>query len=102
MACCSSTCFSDESKLNCVQYLLQYGADVNATDKYRMTALMYAVQTLNHTVVDFLLTVPGLMINLQDKEGSSVGKVINVYSSLWFLNINFLSFVLGSVLCSHK
>ncbi|KAK6640940.1 hypothetical protein RUM44_012638 [Polyplax serrata] len=71
MACCSSTCFSDESKLNCVQYLLQYGADVNATDKYRMTALMYAVQTLNHTVVDFLLTVPGLMINLQDKEGSS-------------------------------
>lgn len=65
----------------CVRLLIQYGADVNATDKYMSTVLMTAAANGLVGLVDELLRVPGIDINKRDSEGWNV--------ILLFLGCNF-------------
>ncbi|EEB14692.1 ankyrin repeat, SAM and basic leucine zipper domain-containing protein, putative [Pediculus humanus corporis] len=80
MVCCTSTYIPESIKLNCVRILLQYNAQINATDKYKKTSLMYAVESGYKTIVDELLSVPTININAQDKDG---------FSALFFAISNF-------------
>ena len=72
MVCCTSTYIPESIKLSCVRILLHYNAEINATDKYKKTSLMYAVESGYKTIVDELLLVPTININAQDKDGFSV------------------------------
>lgn len=73
MACCNSGYTDEEARLLCARLLLSHGADVNAQDKHKATALIEASSHGLKSIVRELLNVEGVDINLQDKEGWTVG-----------------------------
>lgn len=67
MAVCSSRANEDEL-IKCIEYLLQYKADVNETDIYRTTALMFAVKEGHMKLMSKLINAK-CNIDKQDSEG---------------------------------
>ena len=70
MAGCSST--RDEIDLvKCVDALITKGAEINAAERHRMVALMFAAQKGNLKICKLLLE-KGAEVNLQDHRGWTV------------------------------
>lgn len=64
--CCSSA--SEDDLVKCMEHLIEYKADVNETDKYRTTALMFAVKQGYLQLMSKLINAK-CNIDKQDSEG---------------------------------
>lgn len=65
MAACASRRDCEPRLLQCCVHLVDYGADVNATEKHLMTPLMFAARENRSTITAFLLD-NGADINAKD------------------------------------
>ncbi|XP_003743460.1 ankyrin repeat, SAM and basic leucine zipper domain-containing protein 1 [Galendromus occidentalis] len=65
MAACASRRDCEPRLLQCCEYLLEYGADVNAAERHLMTPLMFASRENRPNIVAFLLE-NGADINAKD------------------------------------
>ncbi|KAK8740469.1 hypothetical protein OTU49_002928 [Cherax quadricarinatus] len=68
MAACASSRESEPDLLDCVKLLLSYGAKVDAAERHRMTALMFASKEGRATIVEALIDAKA-DINKQDNKG---------------------------------
>ncbi|XP_046357846.2 ankyrin repeat, SAM and basic leucine zipper domain-containing protein 1-like [Haliotis rufescens] len=68
MSACSSTRELNNSILECVQALVDAGADVNVRDRYHVSPLMCAAREGHVTVMDYLIG-KGAELNRQDSRG---------------------------------
>lgn len=80
MACCIGTYVNEHLRAECLSLLLQYGADPNARDKHRSTALITAAANGLLELVNLLLSSPNIDINAQDKEGWTVCNFKNCFT----------------------
>lgn len=69
MACCIATFNDEHERAECLSLLFQYGANPNARDKHKSTALINASANGLLELVNLLLSTPNIDINAQDKEG---------------------------------
>lgn len=70
MAVCNSSSSNQEKLVKCAKSLIERGADVNAMDKFKTTALMFAC-TRGHEQLISVLFDAGCEINKIDNEGST-------------------------------
>ena len=61
----------NSDRKNIIKLLITHGADVNHRDEFGRTALIVAAAKLSVDIVDYLLTVPGIDIDIQDNEGKT-------------------------------
>lgn len=74
MAACASSSESEDDLVKCVNLLLQKGAAVNASERHKVTALMFACKERRLKIVKALLCREELSLNLQDNRGWTVRK----------------------------
>lgn len=79
MACSTDGYVSEHNKAECLSMLLQFGANPNARDKHKQTALILASSYGFLELVNLLLGTENIDINAQDKEGWTVS----------FLRVNY-------------
>ncbi|XP_034231591.1 LOW QUALITY PROTEIN: uncharacterized protein LOC117639789 [Thrips palmi] len=69
MAACASSRENEEKLLRCVDLLLAYNVDVNAVERHRISALMFAAKEGHEKLVRRLSHRQGCNLNLQDSQG---------------------------------
>lgn len=67
MAACASR-REEGCLLQCAHHVIQHGGDVDAYDRYRVTALMYAAREGHSRIVSYLLSV-GANLRIRDERG---------------------------------
>lgn len=72
MAACASTRENEDKLLHCVELLLAYNVDVNAVERHRISALMFAAKEGHEKLVRRLANRGGTNLNLQDSQGWTV------------------------------
>ncbi len=76
MAACASSHENEEDLVKCVEILIDHGANINASERHKVTPLMFACKEKRLKVVETLLKRPEINIDLQDHRGWSV-RIIN-------------------------
>ena len=84
MAACASSIDEEVNLAKCVNLLLQKGAKVNASERHKVTALMFACKERRLQVVQMLLLSDGVDLNLQDNRGWTVNQ--NFKQSLFYFD----------------
>ena len=72
MAACASSSENEDDLVKSVDLLLEKGANVNATERHKVTALMFACKERRLKVVKTILRRQELNLNLQDNRGWTV------------------------------
>ena len=72
MAACASTHENEDDLIKCVNLLLENGANVNASDRQKVTPLMYACKEKRLKIVTALLEREEINVDLQDNRGWTV------------------------------
>ena len=85
MAACASSHNSESRLLECVHYLLDFGANIDVAERHRVTALMFASKEGRFTIVQCLAQAKA-DINKQDNKGY----VFSSSAYLKFRNCYFL------------
>jgi len=73
MAACASTHEHEDDLVKCVILLLENGANVNASDRQKVTPLMYSAKEKRLKIVNTLLKREEINVDLQDNRGWTVG-----------------------------
>ncbi|XP_075219263.1 uncharacterized protein LOC142323473 isoform X2 [Lycorma delicatula] len=68
MAACASTRENEDKLVKCVDLLVKYNADVNATERHHISALMFAAKEGHAKIVSKLVNC-NCTLNLQDGQG---------------------------------
>lgn len=71
MAVCASTRENEEKLVRCIDLLIKHNADINATERHRITALMFAAKEGHQKLVAKLCSL-GCDLNIQDSQGWTV------------------------------
>ena len=74
MAACASSHDVEDDLVKCVEILIANGANINATERHKVTPLMFACKEKRLKVVQSLLKREEININLQDHRGWSVSR----------------------------
>lgn len=72
MAACASSHDEEDDLVKCVDLLLEKGAAVNASERHKVTALMFACKERRLKVVRALLRREEINMDLQDNRGWTV------------------------------
>lgn len=72
MAACASSHEVEDDLVKCVELLISHGANVNATERHKVTPLMFACKEKRLKIVQTLLKRNEINIDLQDHHGWSV------------------------------
>lgn len=72
MAACASSIDDEVNLAKCVNLLLQKGGKVNASERHKVTALMFACKERRLQIVRTILLHDGVNLNLQDNRGWTV------------------------------
>lgn len=71
MAACASSHDVEDDLVKCVEILIANGANINATERHKVTPLMFACKEKRLKIVQTLLKREEININLQDHRGWS-------------------------------
>ncbi|KZS11155.1 Ankyrin repeat [Daphnia magna] len=71
MAACASSHEVEDDLVKCVELLISHGANVNATERHKVTPLMFACKEKRLKIVQTLLKRNEINIDLQDHHGWS-------------------------------
>lgn len=83
MAACASSHENEDDLAKCVELLINSGANINASERHKVTPLMFACKEKKAKIVKTLLQRDDIKVDLQDHRGWTV-------RDLLFLNILFL------------
>lgn len=72
MAACASSHEVEDDLVKCVEILIANGANINATERHKVTPLMFACKEKRLKIVQTLLRREEINIDLQDHRGWSV------------------------------
>lgn len=72
MAACASSHDNEDDLLKCVEQLIEAGANINASERHKVTPLMFACKEKRSKLVQALLKKTEINVNLQDHRGWSV------------------------------
>ena len=78
-----------KGQLKKVQRLIRLGADVNAQNKYGITALMKALQNKHSEIVSELLKTPDIDVNIKDLSGKPA--LMYALSDCYLMNLDMFS-----------
>lgn len=86
MAACASSHENEEDLVKCVEILIEAGANINASERHRVTPLMFACKEKRLLIVQALLKRGEINVDLQDHRGWTVSnKSFNVSFTLHYL-----------------
>jgi len=88
MAACASSHEIEDDLVKCVEILIANGANINATERHKVTPLMFACKEKRFKIVQTLLRREEINIDLQDHRGWSVSLSTFPTSDFWFRNVN--------------
>ena len=80
MAACASAHENEEDLVKCVEILIDHGANINATERHKVTPLMFACKEKRLKIIQTLLQRPEIDVDLQDHRGWSV-RITNSFQS---------------------
>jgi ankyrin repeat/SAM/basic leucine zipper domain-containing protein 1 len=72
MAACASSHEVEDDLVKCVEILIANGSNINATERHKVTPLMFACKEKRLKIVQTLLRREEINIDLQDHRGWSV------------------------------
>lgn len=72
MAACASSHEDEDDLVKCVEILLTKGANLNATERHKVTPLMFACKEKRQKIVKCLLLRPEVKVDVQDNRGWTV------------------------------
>lgn len=76
MAACASSHENEEDLVKCVEILIDAGANVNASERHKVTPLMFACKEKRLKIVQVLLRREEINVDLQDHRGWTVSNQI--------------------------
>lgn len=83
MAACASSHENEEDLVKCVEILMDAGSNINASERHRVTPLMFACKEKRFKIVKALLKRVEINVDLQDHRGWTVSnKSFNVSCTL--------------------
>lgn len=77
MAACASSHDDEDDLVKCIEILLGKGANINATERHKVTPLMFACKERRLKIVKCLLLRPDIEINVQDNRGWTVSHLFS-------------------------